>query len=47
MQFTTISQKAYVLEANATGMNKAKDQHIFFEFRKIKSNPKQNKKTYC
>ena len=42
MQFTTTS--AYVLEANATGRKRAKNQHIFFEFRKITSNPKHNKK---
>ena len=29
MQFMTTSQKAYVLKANATGMNKAKK---FFNF---------------
>ena len=44
MQFTTTSQKAYVLEANATGRKRAKNQHIFFEFRKITSKPKHNKK---
>ena len=32
MQFMTTSQKAYVLKANATGMNKAKNQHFFFNF---------------
>ena len=35
MKFTTTLQKAYELEANVTGMNMAKNQQIFFEFRKI------------
>ena len=30
MQFTTTSQKGYVLEANATGINTAKNQQFFF-----------------
>ena len=30
MRFTTTSQKAYVLETNATGINTAKNQQIFF-----------------
>ena len=30
MQFTTTSQKVYVLEANSTGMNTAKNQQNFF-----------------
>ena len=45
MQFMTTSQKVYVLEANATAMNTAKNQR--FEFRKITRSSKHNKKTYC
>ena len=30
MQVTTASQRAYVLEANATGMNTGKNQQFFF-----------------
>ena len=30
----TTSQKVYLFEANATGINTAKNQHTFFEFRK-------------
>ena len=44
MQFTTTSQKAYVLEANAAGMNTAKNQQKFFEFRKTMRSSKHNKK---
>ena len=29
MQFTTMSQKVYALEANATGMNTAKNYRIY------------------
>ena len=34
MQFTTTSQKAYVLEANATGINTSKSQQFFFNLEK-------------
>ena len=59
MQFTTKlrSQKAFVLEANATGMNTAKIQQFvfvflvfaffFFESRKTTRSSKHNRKTYC
>ena len=47
MQFTTTSQKAFVLEANATGMNTAKNNNFFFEFRKTTRSSKHKKKTYC
>ena len=30
MRFTTTSQKAYVLETNATDINTAKNQQFFF-----------------
>ena len=30
MKYTTISQKAYELEVNVTGMNMAKNRQIFF-----------------
>ena len=43
MKFTTTLQKAYKLEANVTGMNIAKNQQIFFEFRKIMRISKQLK----
>ena len=44
MQFTTTSQKAYVLEANAAGMNTAKNKQNFFEFRITMKSSKYNKK---
>ena len=45
MLFTTTSQKAYVLEANPTGMNTAKNQpKFFFEFRKTRRSSQHNKK---
>ena len=47
MQFMTISQKAYVLEANATDMNKPKNQQFFFNLEKQSRSSKHNKKTYC
>ena len=34
MQFTTTSQKAFVLEANATGMNTAKNFFFFLNLEK-------------
>ena len=57
MQLTTTSQKAFVLKANATGMNIAKNLQffiylfiylfIYFESRKTMKSSKHNKKTYC
>ena len=48
MKFTTTSQKAHKLGANATGMNMAKNrQFFFFEFRKTTRISKYNKKTRC
>ena len=49
MQFTyalcdVVSQRAYVLEADATGMNTVKNQDFFFffEFRKTTTSSKHN-----
>ena len=49
MQFTyalcdVVSQRAYVLEADATGMNTVKNQELFFffEFRKTTTSSKHN-----
>ena len=48
MQFTyalcdVVSQRAYVLEADATGMNTVKNQEFFFfEFRKTTTSSKHN-----
>ena len=47
MQFMTISQKAYILEANATGMNTPKNQKKIFNLEKQSRSLKHNKKTYC
>ena len=44
MQFTTTLQKAYKLEANATGMGTTKTQFFFLEFRKTLRHAKYNKK---
>ena len=42
MQFTTTSQKACVLDGNVTGMNTAKNQQTFFEYRKATKSSKHN-----
>ena len=44
MKFTTTSQKAHKLGANVTGMNMAKNQQIFFVFRKTTRISKYKKK---
>ena len=40
------NKKAFVFEANATGINTAKSQQFFFESIKTMSNSKHSKKTY-
>ena len=46
MKFTTISQKAYELEANANDMNTENNRQFFFlcKFRKTTRSSKYNKK---
>ena len=47
MQFTTTSQKAYILETNATGINIAKNQQNVFELRTTRRSSEHNKKAQC
>ena len=47
MQFMIILQKVFVFEANANGINIAKNIKILFEIRKTKRSSKHNKETYC
>ena len=47
MQFTTTSQKAYILETNATGINIAKNQQNFFELGTTRRSSEHNKKAQC
>ena len=44
MEFTTTSRKVYILEANATGMNTAKNQQFFFLIQKNSEELKTIKK---
>ena len=47
MQFTTTSQKAYILETNARDINIAKNQQNFFELRTTRRSSEHNKKAQC
>ena len=47
MQFMMILQKAFVLEANATGMNIARNQQNSFLIQKDKEEFKTRKKSHC